>query len=187
MTAVDTAAAGTAAGTAAAATALNDVDLDAVAGLASAIQADAARAATVWSASVRWEGAFRSSAAIRDFEPIRSDEPAGLGGTDTAPNPVEQLLAALGNCLAVGYAANASAAGITINDLRVELSGALDLHTFLGLDPEGHAGFSSIDVRVHLDSDADAAAVAALHERVVGTSPVGHTLSRAVPLRIDLV
>lgn len=42
-----------------------------------------------------------------DFDPIPSDEPAGLGGSDTAPNPVEQVLGALGKCLAVGYAANA--------------------------------------------------------------------------------
>ncbi len=48
----------------------------------------------------------------------------------------EQLLGALGNCLAVGYAANATGAGITINDLSVDLQGDLDLHTFLGLNPE---------------------------------------------------
>ena len=60
--------------------------------------------------------------------PIASDEPAGLGGTDTAPNPVEQVLAALGNCLAVGSAANATARGIALDWVVADLAcGAGDL------------------------------------------------------------
>src|SRR5580765_8454844 len=100
-------------------TALNRVNLAAVGALVGHIQEQPDAAATVWSAEVTWKGAFQSEARIRDFSPIPSDEPLALGGTDSAPNPVEQLLASLGNCLAVGYAANASTEGITINDLRI--------------------------------------------------------------------
>jgi uncharacterized OsmC-like protein len=164
---------------------VNDVDLDAVGALATSIQGDSAAAKTVWRAEVTWQGAFRSEARIRDFAPMPSDEPPALGGTDSAPNPVEQLLAALGNCLAVGYAANAATAGISIESLRIDLQGDLDLRTFLGL-ASGNAGYENIAVDVHLESDASAEQLAALHEQVVGTSPVGHTLSRAVPLQIQL-
>ncbi len=166
-------------------TARNGVDLETVGALAERIQADPAAAATVWQAEVTWQGAFRSEARIRDFAPLPSDEPAGLGGSDTAPNPVEQLLAAFGNCLAVGYAANASAAGITIESLRIALKGDLDLRTFLGL-AQDNAGYEAIKVSVDLRCDATEDQLAALHDKVVGTSPVGHTLSRVVPLRVDL-
>ncbi len=166
-------------------TALNDVDIEAVAGLAGKIQEQPEVAATRWNASVNWKGGFRSEAQIRDFAPARSDEPGALGGTDTGPNPVEQVLAALGNCLAVGYAANATAAGIELNDLTIELEGDLDLHTFLGLT-QGNAGYESISVKVKIDSDASPEEIQAVHDKVIGTSPVGHTLSRAVPVRIDL-
>jgi len=165
---------------------LNDVNIESVAGLANKIQEVPEVASSVWSATVSWEQGFRSSASIREFDPIGSDEPTALGGTDTAPNPVEQVLAALGNCLAVGYAANATAAGIEISDLRIDLSGNIDLHTFLGLAPDGNAGYESIKVDVHLESDASDEAVAELHEKVVGTSPVGHTLKRAVPVAVSL-
>ncbi len=168
-------------------TGINAVDIESVAGLANKIQEVPEVAASVWKATVSWDRGFRSQAFVRDFQPIESDEPTSLGGTDTAPNPVEQLLAALGNCLAVGYAANATAAGIEIDDLRIEMSGDIDLHTFLGLDPEGNAGFEAISVRVHLETDAPDEAVAALHKKVISTSPVGHTLARAVPVGIDLV
>lgn len=165
---------------------LNDVDIESVAGLAQKIQEKPEVADTKWNARVQWKGGFRSAATIRDFEPLASDEPPELGGSNTGPNPVEQVLAALGNCLAVGYAANATAAGIEIRDLSIDLEGDLDLHTFLGLAPEGNAGYDNISVRVSIDSDASAEEIEALHQKVVGTSPVGHTLSRAVPVKIEL-
>ena len=79
-----------------------------------------------------------------------------------------------------------TAAGIEIRDLNIELEGDLDLHTFLGLNPQGNAGYDNISVKVSIDSDASAEDLQALHEKVVGTSPVGHTLARAVPVSIDL-
>lgn len=162
---------------------INDCDIASVAALAEAISADPAKAATTWKADVTWAGGFRSEARVRDFHPIGSDEPAGLGGTDTAPNPVEQLLGALGNCLAVGVAANATARDITIERLEISLEGDLDLTTFLGLAP-GNAGFGSIRARIDLETDADTATVDDLLRHVVDTSPVGHTLAREVPLSI---
>lgn len=168
-------------------TLINDVNASAVGDLIAAVQAQPDKADTLWSATVNWNGGFRSSAQIRDFDPVPSDEPPGLGGTDTAPNPVEQLLGALGNCLAVGYAAGATAGGIEIKDLRIELEGDLDLRTFLGLAPDGHAGYEGIRVNVHLETDATEDQVAALHDAVIGTSPVGHTLARPIPVEIALV
>ena len=164
---------------------LNQVNLAAVGGLVEAIRTEPATADTVWKATVDWKQGFQSEARIRDFDPVASDEPISLGGEDTAPNPVEQILAALGNCLAVGYAANASAAGIELNGLQIDLSGDLDLHTFLGLADE-HAGFENIDVKVSIDSDAPASEIKELHRRVVSTSPVGHTLQRPIPVSIAL-
>ena len=160
---------------------LNGVDLRAVGALIDGVRATPEAAATTWRAHVTWEGGFRSTARIRGFAPLASDEPPALGGDDTAPNPVEQLLAALGNCLAVGYAANASAGDVAIRDLRVDLAGELDLRAFLGLRP-GHAGFDTIRATDHLDADADREKEARLHEAVVGSYPVGHTLQAAIPV-----
>jgi uncharacterized OsmC-like protein len=164
---------------------LNSVNAEAVGSLVEAIRDEPARAHTTWRATVQWHEGFRSSASIRDFAPIHSDEPEALGGTDTAPNPVEQLLGALGNCLAVGYAAGATGIGVALHDLRIELEGDIDLHSFLGLD-DGHAGYGDVRVTVHLESDASREVLEQLHRQVVGTSPVGHSVNRAIPLAIDL-
>lgn len=165
---------------------LNEVNIDAVAGLVGKIQEEPEVAATKWNAVVKWKGGFRSEATIREFAPIASDEPGTLGGTDSGPNPVEQILAAYGNCLAVGYAANATVAGIELKYLSIDLEGDLDLHTFLGLK-EGNAGYDNITVKVNIDTDASPEALQELHDKVSNTSPVGHTLGRAIPVKIELI
>jgi len=164
---------------------LNEVDLPTVGALVQSILDDPDKGQTKWKSEVTWGGAFRTTARSRDLAPIPFDEPPGLGGTNTAPNPVEQLLGALGSCLVIGYAANATVAGIELKDLRIELEGDLDLQTFLGLG-DGNAGFSSIGATVHIEADAEPEAIEALHRKVVSTSPVGHCLSRSVPLDIAL-
>jgi uncharacterized OsmC-like protein len=164
---------------------LNNVDLDAVAALTAAVANDPTTGNTTWGAEVTWQGGFSSSARIRGLTDLRSDEPPALGGTDSAPNPVEQLLAALGNCLAVGYAANATAQGTELTDLRIQVTGDLDLHSFLGLRP-GHAGFQTINAAVHLQSNATPDQISDLHDAVIGSSPVGHTLQSAIPIQIHL-
>ncbi|MFI9006043.1 OsmC family protein [Actinosynnema sp. NPDC053489] len=165
---------------------LNDVDIEAVGNLVAAVRADEGKAKTTWAAHVSWQGGFRSQARVRGFEPTSSDEPAALGGTDTAANPVEQLLSALGNCLAVGYAANATVAGIAIDKLTIDLRGDIDLRVFLGL-AEGHAGFDTITAKVRIDSPAPREEIEALHAKVTASCPVGHTIGSAVPVAVDLV
>lgn len=165
---------------------LNDVDIETVSALVSACNADADKAATSWKAEITWRGGFRSESRVREFDPVASDEPSGLGGTDRAANPVEQLLSALGNCLAVGVAANATGRGIAIDRLSIAVEGDLDLSTFLGLT-EGNAGFTSIRAEIDLDTDADRETVEDLIRHVNETSPVGHTLSRQVPVTVTTV
>lgn len=164
---------------------LNDCNLAAVGALTAAIAEDPHQGQTRWQAEVTWKGGFQSEARVRDFEPAPSDEPETLGGLDTAPNPVEQLLGALGNCLAVGVAANASARDIKIESLTISLDGDLDLQTFLGL-ASGHAGFGGIRARIDLQTEAAADDVDELIRHVTATSPVGHTLANPVPLDIAL-
>jgi uncharacterized OsmC-like protein len=164
----------------------NGVDAEAVVAYAGRLAEDAPAEGTPFRAAVHWQGGFRNEIRVRDLAPTYADEPAVLGGTDTAANPVEQVLGALGSCLAIGYTAGATARGIRIDDLRIELAGNIDLPVFFGLK-EGHAGYQGIDVKVHLRADADNAAIAELHDAVLRTSPVGHTLQRPAALRVELV
>lgn len=43
-------------------------------------------------------GGTRTRVQVREFDPIYTDEPASLGGTNTAPSPLETILVALVGC-----------------------------------------------------------------------------------------
>ena len=92
------------------------------------------------------EGKFRHANYIRNLAPYIVDEPPGLLGDDTAPNPSEASLAALGSCLAVGLHANAVHRGWTVNKLELELEGDLNitgrLHRRAGQGRHGMRGHS---------------------------------------------
>jgi uncharacterized OsmC-like protein len=164
---------------------INGVDLDTITEFAQQV-ADPDAEKSVWSARTTWTGAFTSATQTREHAPIVSDEPEPLAGGNSAPNPVEYVLAALGSCLAVGYAASAAAQGIELRSLELELSGTIDLRVFLGL-AEGHAGYERIEVTARVESDADDAALQELHEHVVKTSPVGNTIEHPVELDARLI
>ncbi len=164
----------------------NGVNTSAVLAFAQQLQAAAPVEGTPFRAEVHWRGGFRNEIHVRDLPPTFADEPEILGGTNTASNPVEQILGALGSCLAIGYTAGAVARGITIDDLRIELVGNIDLPVFFGLK-DGHAGYEHVDAKVYLTSDASQADVDALHDHVFRTSPVGNTLERPAVLDVQLV
>ena len=165
---------------------VNGVDLATITEFAQRLASDPDADKSNWSARTTWTGAFTSATHAREHAPIVSDEPELLAGGNSAPNPVEYLLAALGSCLAVGYAAGAAVRGIELRSLELELSGTIDLRVFLGL-AEGHAGYERIEATAHVESDADDGALQELHEHVVRTSPVGNTIEQPVEFDARLI
>jgi uncharacterized OsmC-like protein len=166
-------------------TVISGVDTAALGAFIASTQSKADYSGTPFSANVVWQGGFRNEIQVRDLAPQYADEPASLGGTDIASNPVEQILGAFGACLSIGYTAGAIGRGITLHALELALTGRIDLPVFFGLK-NGHAGFSDIDIVVRIDSDGSAEAIEALHEAVLRTSPVGNTLERPVALNVRL-
>ena len=164
---------------------INGVPVSAVSGLVNVVKEDSEKGQTKWNAVTTWKGGFNCESQIRGHT-IYMNEPDALGGTDTAPNMVETVLAAYGSCLTVGYTMNAALRGIKIKDLKVELEGDLDLAGFFGLSDEVPAGFSDIRAIVHLDADASPEDIQALHDHVLKTSPVGCILTKPLSVSTEL-
>ena len=84
------------------------------------------------------------------------DDPPGLLGDDTAPNPSEASLAALGSCLAVGIHANAVGQGITVQSLEIELEADINITAVWGTGDTSPkpVGFDAVRAKVHLVADA---------------------------------
>ena len=169
------------------ATRLNGVDLAAVQSLVDALQADPEQRKTVWRSHVAWQGGFQNTCQSREHASVAVDEPTALGGADTAPNPAELLLGAVGTCLSIGYTLNAAVRGIELEQLDLEVEGDIDLSVFTGLADEGNPGYSNIRIRANIKSDAPADAIEALHEHVVRTSPICSSISRPVNVTTEVV
>ncbi len=137
------------------------------------------------------EGKFRHANYIRDLEPYIVDEPPGLLGDDTAPNPSEASLAALGSCVAVGLHANAVHRGWTVTKLELALERDLNITAVWGTGDLNEAkpiGFT--DVRIKVDMECEGVApseIDALVEHVTKYSPVFNTFSRPVAMVAETV
>ncbi len=134
------------------------------------------------------EGRFRHLNFIRTLEPYIVDEPPGLLGDDTAPNPSEASLAALGSCLAVGIHANAIARGMTVYRLEIELEGDLNITGVWGTGDlsEKPVGFTDVRAKVTFEADRPEEELRALLVHCQQWSPVANTFTRPVNLEVSL-
>lgn len=111
---------------------------------------------------------------------VTADEPEGLFGEDTAPNPGENGLASLSACMTSALILKSSAMGIDLESVESEYEGDVDLQGLLGLDPNIRNGFKEIRVRFKVKGDIDAAMVAELAK----TSPMYDTFLNPVPIKV---
>ena len=128
---------------------------------------------------------MRSETKIRQFN-VTVDEPPNLGGTDTGPNPVEFVLAALATCQEITYRAYATALGIPLESVSVTLEGSLDLRGFFAVKDGVRAGFNDVRGVVNLKSSAPDAELAKLKDVVDAHCPVLDILRAPVPVNLKL-
>jgi putative redox protein len=142
-------------------------------------------AIAIFSADSRQVEGLRSETKIRQFS-VTVDEPPSLGGTDTGPNPVELVLAALATCQEITYRAYATALGIPLENVSVKLEGSLDLRGFFAVKDGVRAGFNGVRGVVNLKSSASAADLTKLKEVVDAHCPVLDILTAPVPVDLKL-
>ncbi len=127
---------------------------------------------------------LRSEATIRQFR-LAIDEPPALGGTDTGPNPVELVLAALASCQEITYRAYATAVGVPLDSVSVTLDGNLDLRGFFAVKDGVRAGFNGIRGTVTLRSSAPPEELTKLKAAVDAHCPVLDVLRNPVPVDLQ--
>ncbi len=131
-------------------------------------------------------GRFRSDVRIRDHA-LTIDEPSGIGGTDAGPSPVEVILAALGSCQEITYRAFATALGIELDRVSVELEGDIDFRGFFAVDDSVRPGFENIRAIVSIESRAPREQLEKLRDVVNAHCPVLDILKNPVPVNLEFV
>lgn len=153
---------------------INGVDVEALLNARNALETAPAAAEFVWKATSEWKGGVHTRSRIDSFfglgaEQQRTeafildtDHPEVFAAQDSAPTPVETVLAALAGCLTAGIASVAENRGIKLRSVKATVEGEMSLYGILGIDSDVRNGFRSIRVNYQIDADASAEDVAAL-------------------------
>jgi uncharacterized OsmC-like protein len=165
-------------------TSINGIDPAAVGAVAQRLR-EQREEGVRFSAGVRWLGGYRTEASVGPTAALPGDEPTDLAGTGTGPSPEDLLLGAVGQCLIVGLAGVATARGVVIRALRVDVEGEVNLPAAYGV-ADGHPGFQAIRVTVHLDADADRLELDALVDHALSRAPIPSTVANPVPVTATL-
>ncbi len=128
----------------------------------------------------QWEGGSRSRV---DFQGMT----IFLGGDDEF-NPMQMFLATLAACDVDLIAMHASMLRLKIESLSVTASGHFNVRSYLGLEGAPGSGYDSISYTAQLSvPGATPEQLAYLRERCERSSPVGDSMSRAIPLKLEFV
>jgi uncharacterized OsmC-like protein len=130
-------------------------------------------------------GAQKDHPRKKPFE-LEADEPPVLLGEDLGPNPVEYALTALAACVTSSIVYHAAAKGIRLNSVESRLEGDIDLRGFLGLSKDVPRGYQQIRMYFKIDADLPKERLEELLQLGPTYSPVYDTITRAVPVTVQL-
>ncbi|MCD6182535.1 MAG: OsmC family protein [Candidatus Cloacimonetes bacterium] len=133
-------------------------------------------AKALFTSKVKWSGkSLVATGGTRGFE-VSMDEPKGLGGSDTAMNPVEMLLTSFGGCIVICGVSFAKLCKVDLKDISVDIEGDLDPDGFLGINPDVRMGFQEIRFLIHIDSPSPQENIDKLKVLIKERCPVSDTL-----------
>lgn len=121
------------------------------------------------------EGGMRFAIAVRDHQ-VRTDQPEKLGGTDTAPTPLELLGASLSACIALYVRKYCAAEGLPAEDIVVEAKPVWR---------ENPGRIGRFDVLVHLPDGIPQRYHEAINQ-AAQDCPVHHTLTHVPEITVEL-
>lgn len=150
-----------------------------------AVQEDPEKGIFSFSAKTVWQGGAITETVARD-RVIAADEPEALGGTDSAADPVELLLAALTSCVSIGLVTQAAKRGIDFDDFEIEVEGELDLRGYLGVEESVRPGYTNIDYTVRLQSEAPPDVLEEILRAAEQTSPMYDNILNGTPITSHL-
>jgi uncharacterized OsmC-like protein len=176
----------------------NGVNVDDLMAAIEAVKMDPVNGKLTFTVSSEWTGGFKAAHTTSNFvvgkEPgkrsknhsISTDEPNEVLGSDTGISPAETLISSLAACLTVGYAANAAALGIDLDELSFEITGDGSLEGFMN-NGDKRPGLSDLKIKAFIKSSAPEDKLRELHDYVNEHSPILDTICNPVKIESQIV
>ena len=130
--------------------------------------------------AVEWTGGRRVKAEVEGKQPVEICPPFVFSGRDeTTWSPEDFLVAAAASCLAVTFTGIAKRAGLEYDRLAVDADGVCSQR------PDGGFGFTSLWLRLEIDTAADPDRARELAERAEASCLVAESLD--VPIATTIL
>jgi uncharacterized OsmC-like protein len=163
---------------------MNNISLNAINKLAEGIEKDINSGVIKLNAHLDWKDGTKNSITVRDFAPIVTDEPDFLGGTNTAPNPIEYLLAGAAACFSTTFEIFASQQDIKLEKVSTDIETDLDLAIFFGVK-DGERGITNLTINLNVVSSAPIEKIEEIANSACSASMVLNSLKAKVKLTVE--
>lgn len=176
----------------------NGVDLDQLTAAVESVKQDPANGKLTFTVNTQWKGGFKARHRAGTYvvgkdqgqhladHDLDTDEPREILGEDAGISPAEVIMSSLAACLTVGYAANAAAMGIDLDELKFEITANGSLEGFMNLGDK-RPGLSDISIKALVSSSASPEKLRELHDFVNSHSPIWDTICNPVTITSELV
>ncbi len=176
----------------------NGVDLDQLTAAVESVKQDPANGKLTFTVNTQWKGGFKARHRAGTYvvgkdqgqhladHDLDTDEPREILGEDAGISPAEAIMSSLAACLTVGYAANAAAMGIDLDELKFEITANGSLEGFMNLGNK-RPGLTDISIKALVSSSASPEKLRELHDFVNSHSPIWDTICNPVTITSELV
>lgn len=144
-----------------------------------------------------WRGGMASASICRDNtveghsssmtkHVVTADEPAALGGKDSAPSPQQLMLAAFNACMTAIFVREAQREGLMLSHLEIVTTGNV-LLTAYETDPYSEkASPETLRYFIHVSGSGTLSQFDRIHQRVIALSPTRGMLAHNMMIEGDL-
>ena len=138
-----------------------------------------------FSVKAQSETPARTSITTRHFQ-FKVDEPAELGGTNLAPNPVEYILAGYAGCINVVAHLTAKELNILVPGLTIQIEGDINPQRLFGTSNAERAGYKQIRVLVTTQAAVAEPLKTQWLQAIESRCPVNDNLANVTPIQIQI-
>ena len=174
-------------------TVVNGLNTQTVNGLIDFLKKNPDKGRVTFYSKSRWQDGMRSFTGFRGYKVdgqmmhektrefvLLGDEATELGGTDTAPGAVEELMYAVSTCVIAAANMNAAVMGVKLDSIEVNIESDLDMHGLSGLDPNVRAGVTDLRMEITISGDADEETLKKIAMLGYTYSPVSETTRNGI-------
>jgi len=154
---------------------MNNVNVGALNNSKNAIEKNPEMGFKKWKTSINWLDGLVCQLNSRSFQTTNSDVGQALGGTDSAPTPIEHLLNAAGSCFTTTFQMLASQENIKVYDFSLEVESDFSAVPFLGINDD-YAGIYNTVFKVDVHANASDERIIEIAKLAFSRSPVVDSL-----------